>query len=109
MRDATDLKAEFAFLLVSGGRRKATAANKFHRIVLKMRQMLTFLATFETDHWFHENVGRYLSSGAAHDFGRRLYGPVVHERATGGSTRELTLAVGAGVRSEPWGTTNAFH
>jgi hypothetical protein len=108
-RDATDLKAEFRLPTAGRGGREAPSANKFHRIVLKMRQAQTFLATFENDHWHHENVGRYFSSGAAHDFGRGLYGPIAHQRAKGGATRELTLAVRAGVRSEPWGTTNAFH
>jgi hypothetical protein len=78
-RDATDLKAEFRFQPASRSSREAASANKFHWIVLKMRQAQTFLATFENDHWPHENVGRYFGSGAAHDFGRCLYGPVAHQ------------------------------
>jgi hypothetical protein len=105
---APELKAEFAFRPASRGGPVAIAANKFHRIVLKMRQAQTFLATFENDDCCHENVGRYLSFGTAHAFGCCLYGPVADKRATGGSAHELTLAEGAGVRSEPWGI-NAFR
>ena len=74
-----------------------------------MREALTFLATFKKDGYGHEDVGRYLDPGAAHDFGRRLYRPNADKRAAGGSARELTLAVGAGVRTKPWGTINAFR
>ena len=107
-RHAPELKAEIAFRPAGRGGPAAIAANKFHWIVLKMRQAQTFLATFENDDYRHENVGRYLSFGTAHAFGRCLYGPVADGRATGGSTYQLTLAAGAGVRSEPWGT-NAFR
>jgi hypothetical protein len=84
------------------------SANKFHWIVPKMRQVQTFLATFKIDPRCHENVGRNFNFGAAYDFRRCLYGPVADERATGRSAQELTLAVGAGVRSEPLGGDNAF-
>jgi hypothetical protein len=97
---APELKAEFAFRPASRGGPVAIAANKFHWIVLKMRQAQTFLATFENDDQCHENVGRHLSFGTAHAFGRCLYGPVADERATGGSAHELTLAVGWGPASE---------
>jgi hypothetical protein len=90
---------------VGRDKREAIAANKFHRIVLKMREALTFLATFKNDHPIHEDVGRYFDFGAAHDFGRCLYRPDADKRAAGGPARELTLAVGAGVRTKPWGTT----
>jgi hypothetical protein len=86
-------------------KREPTAANKFHRIVLKMRQAQTFLATFKNDHLIYEDVGRYFDFGAAHDFGRSLYRPDADERAAGGPARELMLAVGAGVRTKSWGTS----
>lgn len=96
---APELKAEIALRHAGRGGCMARPANKFHWIVLKMRQAQAFLATFESDHRGHENVGRYLVLGAAHDLGRRLYGPVADKRATGGSADELTLAVGAGVEA----------
>jgi hypothetical protein len=44
------LKAEFPLYPAGWGRRELTAANKFHWIVLKMRQAQTFLATIENNH-----------------------------------------------------------
>ena len=100
-----ELKAEIAQRPAWQHGRVSVAANKFHRIVLKMRHAQTFLATFKNNHTRHENVGRHIAPRTAHDFGRCLYGSVADKRATDGSTSELTLAVGAGVRSEPWGTS----
>ena len=107
-RDVTEPKAEIPFWPARGDNYAPIAANKFHWIVLKMREALTFLATFKNDHPMHEHVGRYFDFGAAHDFGRCLYRPEDDKRAAGGPARELTLAVGAGVQTKPWGTTNAF-
>jgi hypothetical protein len=101
--DATESKAEIPRRLAERCGYRRWVANKFHWMVLKMRQALTFLATFETDHPTHENVGRYFDPGAAHHIGRRLYRPVADKRATGGPTRALTLALGAGVGLEPLG------
>ena len=98
-RDATEPKAEIAFWPVGRDKREPIAANKFHWIVLKMREALTFLATFKNNNLIHEDVGRYFDLGAAHDFGCSLYRPDADKRAAGGPARELTLAVGAGVRN----------
>ena len=98
-RDATEPKAEIAFWPVGRDKREPIAANKFHWIVLKMRDALTFLATFKNNNLIHEHVGRYFDLGAAHDFGCSLYRPDADKRAAGGPARELTLAVGAGVRN----------
>jgi hypothetical protein len=76
------------------GRRGPASANKFHGMVAKMRQALTFLATFENDLWNHENAGRDLDSGAAHHVGGRLYRPTADRRSAWGAARELT---------RPWG------
>jgi hypothetical protein len=72
-------------------------ANKFRRNVLKMRQALTFLATFKNHHRSHENAGRHLDSGAAHHLGRSLHRSVADFGSTQASAGELTQAVGAGV------------
>jgi hypothetical protein len=103
--DVTEPTAEIPRRSLGQYKREPTAANKFHWIVLKMREAQTFLATFKNDHPIHEDFGRYFDFGAAHDFGRSLYRPDADERAPGGPARELMLAVGAGVRAEPWGTT----
>jgi hypothetical protein len=107
-RDATESTAEIRRAPLGRDNGELIAANKFHRIVLKMREALPFLATFKNDHAIHEDVGRYFDFGAAHDFRRCLYRPDADKRAASGPARELTLAVGAGVRTKPWGTTNAF-
>jgi hypothetical protein len=93
-RDATEPKAEIPFRPLRRDRREPIAANKFHWIVLKMREALTFLATFKNDNPIHEHVGRYFDFGAARDFGRSLYRPKANKRAAGGPTRELTLGLG---------------
>jgi hypothetical protein len=60
-----------------------------------MRQALTFLATFKTDHRTHENAGRHFDTGAAHHLGGRLYRPGVDIGSACGAAGELTQAVGA--------------
>ena len=73
-------------------------AYKFPCNVLKMRQALTFLATFQNDHRSHANADRYIDLGAAHHLGRSLHRSGADLGSTrSGSAGELTLAVGAGV------------
>jgi hypothetical protein len=81
-------------------------ANKFRRNVLKMRQALTFLATFKNHHRSHENAGRHLDSGAAHHLGRSLHRSVADFGSTQASAGELTQAVGAASGTK--GANDAF-
>lgn len=73
--------------------------HKFPGIVPKLRQALTFLATFKIDHDGHANAGRHLDSRTADDLRRCLYGPASDERAArdDATAGELTPVVGAGV------------
>ena len=82
------------------------SANKFRWSVLKMRETLTFLATFKTNHRGHENTGRHIDPGAAHHFGGRLYRSVAGLGSAYRAAGELTPAVGAGVGDK--GANDAF-
>jgi hypothetical protein len=53
----------------------------FRRIVLKMRETLTFSATIKNEHWNHENAGRYLALGAADHHRRGLFRSAFDQRA----------------------------
>jgi hypothetical protein len=108
-RDVTEPTAEIPRRPAGRDKCEAIAANKFHWFVLKMREALPFLATFKNDHPIHEDVGRYFDFGAAHDFGRCLYRPDTDKRAAGGPASELTLAVGAGVRTKTLGDDQCFQ
>ena len=71
-----------------------------------MRQAMTFLATFETNHRGHENTGRHIDPGAAHHLGGRLYRSAADLGSANGAAGELTPAVGAGVGDK--GANDAF-
>ena len=72
--------------------------HKFLGIVPKMRQALTFLATFKIDHDGHANAGCHLDSRTAYDLRSCLHGPASDERAArDDAAGELTPVVGAGV------------
>jgi hypothetical protein len=67
----------------------------FLLFVNKTRQAQTFFATIEHDHWWHENVGDYFDSGAAHDFRGGLYRPASDKRSPDDAKRELKPLFGA--------------
>ena len=76
----------------------ARHANKFPCNVLKMRQALTFLATFQNDHCSHANADCHIDPGAAHHLGGGLHRSSADlGSAHAGSAGELTPAVGADV------------
>jgi len=71
----------------------------FRRIILKMRETLSFLATIKNDHWNHENTRRYLYPCAADHHRGRLYRPAFDQRAGDRTADEL-----AGFWNRFWGT-----
>jgi len=64
-------------------------ATKFPWNVPKMRQALTFSATFEIDHRCHENAGCHLDLGAADHLWRSLHRPVADIGSAHGAAGEL--------------------
>jgi hypothetical protein len=66
-----------------------------------MHKSKTFLATIQNDPPATKNNGRYLRSGAAHDWRGGLHGPAFHQRSEYRSTGELSGFVGI---ASSWGT-----
>ncbi|MBA7625184.1 hypothetical protein ES703_32609 [subsurface metagenome] len=93
-RDAPIFIDEISPALLRTSTRATERSNKFPCFVLKMRQALTFLATFENDHRGHENARRHIDPGAAHDLGRGLYRPDTGLRPAHGTAGELTQGRG---------------
>jgi hypothetical protein len=62
----------------------------FRRIVPKMHQTLTHLATIRRDHWNHEDAGCYFNSCAADNYRSGLHRPAFDQRAGDRAADELS-------------------